>query len=151
MCLKTCTKWRIFDMFHALLYGVLVAHCVRLLRSVGNLNDFWRRMWHLHEIKKLSTHVVFTITGMDVLNKSQVAFWKTRIHQVVPQVFLCLLSFLLGRCWKKEKIAPSLRRCRNSCFWRSHARCGSNKKTTPMQHGNAKSDFCDTSWARASV
>ena len=56
-----------------------------------------------------------------------------------------------GRAAKVNKIAFSLGRCRKSEKSHSHAAWESKKKMTPMQHGSAKSGFCDTSSARMLV
>ena len=63
-----------------------------------------------------------------------VDFWASRVRGVEK---MKKIAFWLGRChqvWKS----------------RSHAGCGSQKIMTPMQHGSAKIDFCDTSSARTS-
>jgi len=44
-----------------------------------------------------------------------------------------------------KKMAFSLERCRKNQFWHSHAAWECQKKMIAMQHGNAKTDFCDTS------
>ena len=46
------------------------------------------------------------------------------------------------------KFAFSLERCRKNQVWHSHAAWESFFCLTPMQRGNANSEFCDTSPAR---
>ena len=56
-----------------------------------------------------------------------------------------------GRVKEMKQIAFPLERCRKNEFSPSHAAWEAEKKTLPMQHGKAKTHFCDTSWVGRSI
>ena len=125
-----------------------------LLKFIGNMNDVWYESWDFR-IKKLSKFqfIWFVLAHFNVFcNDVGICCWQRGTELMVRKVhFHDFRASRWGGVKKMKKIAFSLGRCRKLCYFDSHAAWEAKKTTTPMQHGNAKSGFCDTSSARMLV
>lgn len=118
---------------------------------LGNINNYELNYWIVAYVKNASRSYPsgqgWIFVAICILHLS-----RRHVHSMTPWCgFRCFWAFRWGRVEKMKKMTFSRGRCRKSEKSRSHAAWQSKKKTSPMQHGNVKNDFCDTSRARMLV
>ena len=126
-----------------------------LLKFIGNMNAFWYESCDFRIYKKWSKFqfIWFLFAHFNVFcNDVGICCWQRGTELMVRKVhFHDFRASRWGGVKKMKKQSPSRWGGVANCVISTPTLHGKQKKTTPMQHGNAKSCFCDTSSARMLV